>query len=528
MMKTKTTTITLAYINISMTSLLLILLVCSAGITFAQNQAPQITNYNLSVAGSVLTIQYDLFDLENDEVFISFHVKNNEEITYSINTSNATGDLNWITPGTGKSIEWDFSDELPYSGDYTIKLVAEDTIEIDIQSIVNQVDSNNLKSDLEFIEGIRHRNTGPVHLQETRDFIEQRFTDYGLNVAIQDFDFGTYTGKNYIGTKTGTTDDEYIYICDAHYDSQTNTPGADDNGSGVVGFLEAARILSNYNFKKTIKFIGFDLEEAYLIGSTAYVEENISQEEQIAGVLNFEMIGYFSEEPNTQSLPAGFNLLFPVQYAEIENNSFRGDFIGNFGVVNQNDWEMAYDNAAETYVPELKVITFIAPENWETVAPDLGRSDHGPFWQAGHPAVMLTGTAEFRNPNYHLPGDTIGTLNFAFMSNVVKAAVATLAEEAEIHNSSFVEESINITLTSISENRSLKNLQAFPNPTNGILNISVDSQIKSLELFSIYGKRIEVKSGYDYVDLSNLSPGLYVLKVVDVYGNYTNLRVEKN
>ena len=62
------------------------------------------------------------------------------------------------------------------------------------------------------------------------------------------------------------------------------------------------------------------------------------------------------------------------------------------------------------------------------------------------------------------------TLNFAFMSNVVKAAVATLAEEAGIHNSSFVEEPIYITLTSIAENKLIKNLKAFPNPTNGILN----------------------------------------------------------
>ena len=527
-MKTKTTSIKLEYIMISMTLLLLILFVCSVGITFAQNQAPQISNFNLSITGSVLTIQYDLFDFENDDVNISLHVKNNEEITYSINTSSATGDLNMVTPGTGKSVEWNFADELTYSTDYTIKLVAEDMAEIDIQSIVNQVDSNNLKSDLEFIEGIRHRNTGPNHLQATRDFIEQRLTDYGLNSTIQDFDFGSYTGKNYIGTKTGTIDDEYIYICNGHYDSGSLTPGADDNGSGVVGFLEAARILSNYNFKKTIKFIGFDLEESGLKGSYAFVQENVSPEEQIAGVLDFEMIGYYTEEPNTQTLPNGFNLLFPDEFAEIENDSSRGNFIANVGVVNQNDWELAYDNAAEMYVPELRVITFVAPENWELIAPDLGRSDHGPFWLADFPAVMLTGTAEFRNPHYHLPSDTVGTLSFTFMSNVVKAAVATLAEEAVIHNSSFVEETIYITITSITENRLVKNLKAFPNPTNGILNISASSQIKSLELFSIYGQQIEVKSGSDYVDLTNLSPGLYLLKVVDVYGNYGNLRVEKN
>jgi len=496
---------------------------------YAQNQAPQISNFSLSITGNeLLTIEYDLFDFENDVVNISLHIKNNDEIIYSINTNSATGDLNMVTPGTGKSIEWNFADELTYSTDYTIKLVADDMAEIDIQSIVNQVDSNNLISDLEFIEGIRHRITGSGLLQATRDFIEQRLTDYGLNSTIQDFNFGSYTGKNFIGTKTGTTDDEFIYICDGHYDSGSVTPGADDNGSGVVGFLETARILSNYNFKKTIKFIGFDLEEEGLKGSYAFVQENVSSEEQIAGVLNFEMIGYYTEEPNTQFLPDGFNLLFPDQYAEIENDSFRGNFIANVGVVNQNDWELAFENAAEMYVPELKVITFVAPENWQIITPDLGRSDHKPFWLADYPAVMLTGTAEFRNPNYHLPGDTLGNLSFTFMSNVVKATVATLAEEAVIHNSSFVEETIYISITSIAENRLVKNLKAFPNPTNGILNISATSQLKSLELFNIYGQRIEVKSGSDYIDLTNLSPGLYLLKVVDVYGNYGNLRVEKN
>ncbi|HZK07063.1 MAG TPA: M28 family peptidase [Bacteroidales bacterium] len=516
-MKTKTTSIKLEFTMISARLLLLILFVCSVGVPFAQNQAPQISNFNLSITGNVLTIQYDLFDFENDDVNVSLHVKNNEEITYSINTSSATGDLNMVTPGTDKSIEWNFADELTYSTDYTIKLVADDMAEIDIQSIVNQVDSNNLKSDLEFIEGIRHRLTGPVHLQETRDFIVQRFTDYGLNSTIQDFDLGTYTGKNYIGTKTGTIDDEYIYICDAHYDSQTVTPGADDNGSGVVGFLEAARILSNYNFKKTIKFIGFDLEEAGLYGSNAFVQENVSPEEQIAGVLNFEMIGYYTEEPNTQSLPAGFDLLFPIQYAEIENDSFRGNFIGNFGVVNQNDWELAFDNAAEMYVPELKVITFVAPENWEIVAPDLGRSDHGPFWKADHPAVMLTGTAEFRNPNYHLPGDTIGTLNFTFMSNVVKAAVATLAEEAVIHNSSFVEEIIYITITSITENGLVKTLKAFPNPVKDIATFSAE-EITSFELYDLMGKLI-MRRNSNTIDMTNLNLGIYFVIGFDKYSN---------
>lgn len=503
-----------------MKNLTLILFIFFAGNVFSQNQPPQISNLNLSVTGDeTLTIQYDLFDQENDEVTISLRVKDSAGATYSINTQDATGDINTVSPGSGKTIVWKFADELNTTAEYTIKLVAEDSGFIDIQSIVDQVDSNNLKTDLEFIEGARHRVTGAQQLDMTRDFIEQRFGDYGLNQSIQEFDFGNYTGQNFIGTKSGTTDDETIYICDAHYDSVAQTPGADDNGSGVVGFLEAARILSKYNFKKTIKFIGFDLEEAGLRGSIAYVQDNISPEEEIAGVLNFEMIGYYTDEPNTQTFPAGFNFLFPDAYADVASQSFKGNFISNLGLVNHGEWAEAYESAATTYVPDLRVVTFLAPQNWATIAPDLGRSDHAPFWEADYSAVQLTGTANFRNPNYHLLGDSISTLDFTFMSNVVKAAVATLAEQAEIHNSSFVEETINITISSIHE-PTLCDFKILSTPVSQLLSINLTNcHSKNLE-FSIYDmngklmieKAISQNQNRIDIEVDNWQNGIYLMK----------------
>jgi Zn-dependent M28 family amino/carboxypeptidase len=44
----------------------------------------------------------------------------------------------------------------------------------------------------------------------------------------------------------------------------------------------------------------------------------------------------------------------------------------------------------------------------------FARSDHLPFWLAGLPALQLTDTADFRNPHYHRPSDTLDTLDFAF------------------------------------------------------------------------------------------------------------------
>jgi hypothetical protein len=503
-----------------MKNLFSLLITCLSGFIFGQNQAPQISNLVLTLTGNeTLTIQYDLMDAENDDITISLLAKKSNGIHYTLNTQNATGDLNVVTPGAGKKIEWNFAGELLNTADYNIKLVAEDDSMIDIQAIVDQVDSNNLRNDLEFIEGIRHRFEGPDNLEATRSFMHQRFVDYGLNSATQEFQFGSYTGKNYIGTKSGTTDDEFIYICDAHYDTTDDTPGADDNGSGVVGFLEAARILSNYNYRKTIKFVGFDLEEPGLYGSQAYVVDNISPEEQINGVLNFEMIGYYSDEPNSQNLPTGFNILFPDVYATVENDDFRGNFIGNFGLENQNDWALAFDNAAATYVPDLKVVTLFAPENWPLITPDLGRSDHAPFWITGHPAVMLTGTANFRNHNYHSPSDTVGTLNFTFMSNVVKAAVATLAEQAEIHNSSYAEETINITVSSITT-PSPCDFIISPNPASEVLSINLSDCNYNFSAIGIYDINAQLiveqnvsKNKKEFkLDVRQLKNGIYILR----------------
>lgn len=488
---------------------------------FSQNQPPEISNFNLTLTGDeTLTIQYDLFDFENDNVTISLHVKNSEGNTFSIDTQSATGDLNIVTPGTGKSIEWNFTGKITSSADYIVKLVAEDMGAIDIQAIVNQVDQNKLIADLDYIEGVRNRTTGTAQLQLTRDFIEQRFADYGLSFAFQDVPYFGYTGKNLIGTKTGTTDDEFVYICDAHYDSVDGSPGADDNGSGVVGFLEVARILSQYNFKKTIKFIGFDLEEDLYIGSTAYVQDKISTEEEIVGVLNHEMIGYYSDVAGSQTLPAGFDSLFPDAYAEIANDGFRGNFIGNFGLTKHSAWPLAYDSAAATYVPDLSVITFLAPDNWEAVAPDLGRSDHSPFWRNNHPAVMLTGTSNFRNANLHQPSDTSSTLNFTFMSNVVKAAVATLAVQAEIHNSNFEEEIINITTLSINKYKLCK-FTVKPNPVNDTLNLNTsncNSNYSRVSIYDLNGKLVfkkeisELDNALD-INVIDWPNGVYLLKI---------------
>jgi Peptidase family M28 len=62
------------------------------------------------------------------------------------------------------------------------------------------------------------------------------------------------------------------------------------------------------------------------------------------------------------------------------------------------------------------------------ILPETRLSDHASFWDAGLPALMVTDTAFFRNPNYHLPSDTLDTLDFTFMAQLVKSLELALLE----------------------------------------------------------------------------------------------------
>lgn len=63
--------------------------------------------------------------------------------------------------------------------------------------------------------------------------------------------------------------------------------------------------------------------------------------------------------------------------------------------------------------------------------PGVGWSDHWAFWQEGYPALMATCTAPFRNPNYHKPTDTPGTLDHERMARVVEGLEVVVRGLAE-------------------------------------------------------------------------------------------------
>jgi len=441
------------------------------------NSTPIISNLQITVVQSIQAVKftYDLYDPESDPMKITLRISIDSGRTYLYPCDSVSGDVGYpVYSGNQKEIFWYYT-STPLL--LKAKLIADDLHPVEIQRLVNHVDSSKLKENLQFITGIRHRTAGTQQLQRVKDSIYNRFVRYGLQASIQNFIYSGYNAQNFQGRLPGTTREDTTFIVDGHYETVSNSPGADDNGTAVAAFLEIARILSDYNFRNTIKFIGFDLEEAGLVGSIRYVSEGIPAYEKIAGVFNFEMIGYYCDVPNCQSIPSGFCSLFPDVCDSMAAQQNKGNFITNVANVYSNPLRYRFDSCASLYVPQLRVLSLATPGNGE-ITPDLRRSDHAPFWVAGYMALMITDGANFRNPHYHTAGDTIGTLNIQFMTNVVKATLAAVASAAGIENSSYA---ISRLFTVVGVNQAGIEIpnkfalyQNYPNPFNPVTKIKFD------------------------------------------------------
>jgi hypothetical protein len=395
-------------------------LVVSVSIANAQNTSPVISNVAFNKDAQNFTANYNLADADNDdcEVIVRLSLDGGRSFN-KVNTASGIGFP--ITPGNGKQISFPVSefDSSQLGIPPIVRIIATDRKAVDIQQIVNQVDSNNLHANLLGIPFPRYFNNDAANVSLTKNYLESFLIQQNLPVYRQDFAYsGGYTAHNIHARQSGYVSDTNTYIIDAHFDGVAQTPGADDNGSGVAGVMEAARILSNYHFENTIRYIGFDLEELGTVGSQRYIQNGIPSYERTKGVVNFEMIGYYSDKANTQTFPGGFELLFASQSAAVKADSSRGNFIVNCSDASSGVLANAFDSAATKYVPDLKVVSLPVPGTG-TIAPDLRRSDHARFWDAGIPALMITDGANFRNTQYHTKGDSIERLNFTFMSNVV-------------------------------------------------------------------------------------------------------------
>ncbi len=498
---------------------------------FAQNTAPvvQITALSTALANPMYyAIEYTLTDAQNDscEVWMRYSTDGGR----SFRPVAAIQDVGFpVMPGNRVAL---FPGAIMANEDSIVfRIVASDRRPVPIQEMVSRVDSHLIRAYIQQTAFPRHFSTHPAQLDSTKNRLERFMREEGLDVYRQSFSYNTYTAQNILARKPGHVNDSITYVIDAHFDSVSQGPGADDNATGVAGLMEAIRILSDYEFENSLRFIGFDVEEQGLIGSQRYVQQGIPAYEKTAGVLNFEMIGYISQSANTQILPAGFGQLFPAQVAAIQADSMRGNFITNVGNAASASLAAAYDSAAVRYVPGLRVITLLVPGTG-TIAPDLRRSDHARFWDAGLKALMLTDGADTRNLAYHTAGDTLGRLDMTFTRQVVQASIGALADLAKPMSAGkddyFYAEPVGFP----DHHHKNCSLRIFPNPNEGRFTLEISGCEQpfgpaTVRVFSLDGQQhVEVllqaaREHHLLVNVTTLKPGTYLLVTDDGHQSWT-------
>lgn len=246
------------------------------------------------------------------------------------------------------------------------------------------------------------RNERNLDLETPARYIESAF---GTGADSHYFESGGRKVRN-----VEFSEKPFDIVVGAHYDTVPGSPGADDNASAVAVLIELARM------KLPARFVAFANEEMpYFqtgeMGSVAWAKKG----ENVRAMFSLEMLGYYRDAPGSQQYPAPLGLFYPD----------RGDFIafvGDLGARGLVRKAVAAFRKHAAFPSEgVAAPGFIPGVTW---------SDHWSFRRHGYAAIMVTDTAFYRYPHYHLPSDTPEKLDYERMARVTLGLAAMLRELA--------------------------------------------------------------------------------------------------
>lgn len=265
---------------------------------------------------------------------------------------------------------------------------------------VPRVDQQRLVAHLQALVGERYSE---ANRDRVRTYLVKTLKQYGWTVTTQAFQGGV----NVVARQGEETLQPETVLVIAHYDTVAGSPGADDNATGVAAALEIARLLRMPSSNPALAIAFFDQEEQGLIGSLAFTA-NPANMNHLIGVINLEMLGYTCSLPNCQTYPKDLPISLPKN---------QGGFLGVVGDLEHKNLLQAFQLAHNSHI--LPLVTVPVPFKG-VLTPDVLRSDHAPFWLRNIGAVMVGDTANFRNPHYHQPSDTLDTLDMGFLTHATQ------------------------------------------------------------------------------------------------------------
>ena len=276
--------------------------------------------------------------------------------------------------------------------------------------------------------GIGPRHQGdPGSILRTRAYLRAQWEAMGLEVRVQAYDCEGFEAQNLFVELPGENPEAPGLVIGAHHDTIPTTPGADDNASAVAVLLEISRALAGTTTRVPVTLVSFANEEppffhTPLMGSAVFAEDLKRRGVKLQLMICLEMVGFFDDTPGSQrypeEVPADLRTLLPD----------RGDFLA---AVPDPGAEAAIAGLVRLFA-ERSDLPLLNPPLPDGLHGLFWLSDHGPFWDRGFPAVMLTDTSFLRNPHYHRASDTADTLDFARMRSLTDGLAHALRAMAGV------------------------------------------------------------------------------------------------
>jgi Zn-dependent M28 family amino/carboxypeptidase len=253
-------------------------------------------------------------------------------------------------------------------------------------------------------------------LDATAEYLHNEFSKFSDDVKYQTYVLKdmdeSFEYKNVIANFKGREFCENkLVVVGAHYDTFGGHAGANDNTSAVAALLELARVLKVNPPKCNTQIVAYTLEEppafrTEKMGSFIHAKRLKESGVNVKVVIVLDMIGFYSDAPNSQNYPA------PLMDLYYPNKANFISVVSDFS--NILEVRKAKNILKET--SNLPVYSITAP----VFIPGIDFSDHHNYWKFNYPALMISDTAFYRSDNYHTPKDTPDTLDYERMAKVVE------------------------------------------------------------------------------------------------------------
>jgi len=331
----------------------------------------------------------------------------------------------------------------------------------DLYDIINNVSSGRIEKDIKKLVSFGTRHTLSDTISEKRGigaarrWIKSEFEKISndcnncLDIFYQKNYFTPKDGErivkpvwinNVVAIQRGKLNPNSFIIMSGDIDSRisdpTNfiddSPGANDNASGMAGTIEAARILSKYNFENSIVYVGLAGEEQGLFGGKGLAEYAKKKGWDIIGVLNNDMIGNIKGVDGVIDNRTFRIFSEPVPANEKESQRISRRFYG--GEVDGISRQLAryIHKNVKYFMPEMNPLMIYRLDRF-------GRGGHHrPFNDQGYAGVRIMEAHEnyimqhndIRVENGIAYGDVIEGVNFEYAKKLTAANAINLASLA--------------------------------------------------------------------------------------------------